>query len=160
MSKTSAYNFDTLSLHAGQAPDTQYGARAAPIYLTTSFVFKDADQAAALFNMERGGHVYSRISNPTNAVLEERIAALEGGVGRLHGRVDLGMQHAVGVGHALDALHFDAIGLHLARRLRVRCRQTTAEDLRRTLNMGACEAPTLPAPCWPRWHCPAPPRTH
>lgn len=79
MSKTSAFNFDTLSLHAGQAPDSQYGARAAPIYLTTSFVFKDADQAAALFNMERAGHVYSRISNPTNAVLEERIAALEGG---------------------------------------------------------------------------------
>ncbi|CAG0978676.1 partial O-acetylhomoserine (thiol)-lyase, partial [Rhodocyclaceae bacterium] len=75
--------FDTLSLHAGQAPDTQYGARAAPIYLTTSFVFKDTDQAAALFNMERAGHVYSRISNPTNAVLEERIAALEGGVGAI-----------------------------------------------------------------------------
>ena len=83
MSKTSAYNFDTLSLHAGQQPDPQYGARAAPIYLTTSFVFKDADQAAALFNMERAGHVYSRISNPTNAVLEERIAALEGGVGAI-----------------------------------------------------------------------------
>ena len=83
MSKTSAYNFDTLSLHAGQAPDTQYGARAAPIYLTTSFVFKDTDQAAARFNMERAGHVYSRISNPTNAVLEERIAALEGGVGAI-----------------------------------------------------------------------------
>ena len=83
MTKTAAYNFDTLSLHAGQSPDTQYGARAAPIYLTTSFVFKDADQAAALFNMERAGHVYSRISNPTNAVLEERIAALEGGVGAI-----------------------------------------------------------------------------
>lgn len=78
-----SYKFDTLSLHAGQAPDSQYGARAQPIYLTTSFVFKDADQAASLFNMERGGHVYSRISNPTNAVLEERIAALEGGVGAI-----------------------------------------------------------------------------
>jgi len=76
-----ALGFDTLALHAGQAPDSQYGARAAPIYLTTSFVFKDSDHAAALFNMERAGHVYSRISNPTNAVLEERIAALEGGVG-------------------------------------------------------------------------------
>lgn len=72
--------FDTLSLHAGAAPDPTTGARATPIYLSTSFVFKDADQAAALFNMERAGHVYSRISNPTNAVLEERIAALEGGV--------------------------------------------------------------------------------
>lgn len=76
-----SYQFDTLTLHAGQIPDPQYGARAQPIYLTTSFVFKDADQAAALFNMERGGYVYSRIANPTNAVLEERMAALEGGVG-------------------------------------------------------------------------------
>ena len=83
MAEPKSYNFDTLSLHAGQVPDTQYGARAAPIYLTTSFVFKDSDQAAALFNMERAGHVYSRISNPTNAVLEERIAALEGGIGAI-----------------------------------------------------------------------------
>ncbi|MFZ6644104.1 O-acetylhomoserine aminocarboxypropyltransferase [Undibacterium sp. TJN25] len=72
--------FDTLSLHAGAAPDPATGARATPIYLTSSFVFKDSDHAASLFNMERSGHVYSRISNPTNAVLEERIAALEGGV--------------------------------------------------------------------------------
>jgi O-acetylhomoserine (thiol)-lyase len=72
--------FDTLSLHAGQAPDPVTGARATPIYLTTSFVFRDSDHAAALFNMERAGHVYSRISNPTNAVLEERMAALEEGV--------------------------------------------------------------------------------
>jgi O-acetylhomoserine (thiol)-lyase len=72
--------FDTLSLHAGAAPDPATGARATPIYLTSSFVFKDSDHAASLFNMERAGHVYSRISNPTNAVLEERIAALEGGV--------------------------------------------------------------------------------
>jgi O-acetylhomoserine (thiol)-lyase len=75
--------FDTLSLHAGQRPDPVTGARATPIYFTTSFVFKDADHAAALFNMERAGHVYSRISNPTNAVLEERIAALDGGVGAI-----------------------------------------------------------------------------
>jgi O-acetylhomoserine (thiol)-lyase len=74
------HRFDTLSLHAGAAPDPATGARATPIYLSTSFVFKDSDHAAALFNMERAGHVYSRISNPTNAVLEERIAALEGGV--------------------------------------------------------------------------------
>jgi O-acetylhomoserine (thiol)-lyase len=72
--------FDTLSLHAGQKPDPVTGARATPIYFTTSFVFRDSDHAAALFNMERAGHVYSRISNPTNAVLEERMAALEGGV--------------------------------------------------------------------------------
>lgn len=73
--------FDTLSLHAGSQPDPATGARATPIYQTTSFVFKDTDHAASVFNMERGGHVYSRISNPTNAVLEERVAALEGGVG-------------------------------------------------------------------------------
>jgi O-acetylhomoserine (thiol)-lyase len=77
------FKFDTLSLHAGQSPDDEFGARALPIYLTTSFVFKNTEQAASLFNMERGGHVYSRISNPTNAVLEERIAALEGGVGAI-----------------------------------------------------------------------------
>ena len=83
MADPKTYGLDTLSLHAGQVPDPQFGARATPIYLTTSFVFKDSDQAAALFNMERAGHVYSRISNPTNAVLEERIAALEGGVGAI-----------------------------------------------------------------------------
>ena len=83
MADPKSYGFDTLSLHAGQVPDSQYGARATPIYLTTSFVFKDGDQAASLFNMERAGHVYSRISNPTNAVLEERISALEGGVGAI-----------------------------------------------------------------------------
>lgn len=75
--------FDTLALHAGAAPDPATGARAVPIHLSTSFVFDDADHAAALFNMERAGHVYSRISNPTNAVLEERIAALEGGAGAI-----------------------------------------------------------------------------
>ena len=75
--------FDTLSLHAGQQPDPVTGARATPIYQTTSFVFRDTDHAASLFNMERAGHVYSRISNPTNAVLEERIAALEGGIGAI-----------------------------------------------------------------------------
>ena len=73
--------FDTLSLHAGQQPDPTTGARAVPIYQTTSYVFRDTDHAAALFNLERAGHIYSRISNPTTAVLEERLAALEGGVG-------------------------------------------------------------------------------
>ena len=74
---------DTLSLHAGQQPDPVHGARAVPIYQTTSYVFRDTDHAAALFNLERAGHLYSRISNPTTAVLEERIAALEGGVGAI-----------------------------------------------------------------------------
>ena len=75
--------FDTLALHAGAAPDPSTGARAVPIHLSTSFVFENSEHAASLFNMERAGHVYSRISNPTNAVLEERIAALEGGVGAI-----------------------------------------------------------------------------
>ena len=75
--------FDTLALHAGASPDPATGARAVPIHLTTSFVFENSAHAASLFNMERPGHVYSRISNPTNAVLEERVAALEGGVGAI-----------------------------------------------------------------------------
>jgi O-acetylhomoserine (thiol)-lyase len=73
--------FETLSLHAGQIPDKTTGARAMPIYQTTSYVFQDTDHAAALFNLERPGHIYTRISNPTIAVLEERLAALENGVG-------------------------------------------------------------------------------
>ncbi len=75
--------FDTLSLHAGATPDPTTGARAVPIHLTTSFVFESSDHAASLFNLERAGHVYSRISNPTNAVLEQRVAALEGGIGAI-----------------------------------------------------------------------------
>ena len=75
------YKFDTLSLHGGHRPDAVTGSRAVPIYQTTSYVFQDSDHAAALFNLEQGGHIYSRISNPTVAVLEERIAALEGGTG-------------------------------------------------------------------------------
>ena len=74
---------DTLALHAGAQPDPATGARATPIYQSASFCFPDSDYAASLFNIERAGHVYSRLSNPTNAVLEERIAALEGGVGAI-----------------------------------------------------------------------------
>lgn len=81
MTKPPTLKFDTLSLHAGQQPDPATGARATPIYQSASFVFKDTDYAAGLFNMERAGHVYSRLSNPTNAVLEERIATLDNGVG-------------------------------------------------------------------------------
>ena len=73
------YKFDTLSLHAGYQPEKNAGSRQVPIYQTTSYLFDDVDHAAALFNLERGGHIYSRISNPTVAVLEERVAALEGG---------------------------------------------------------------------------------
>ncbi len=75
--------FDTLALHAGAAPDAATGARAVPLHLTTSFVFESSEHAASLFNLERAGHVYSRISNPTNAVLEQRVSALEGGIGAI-----------------------------------------------------------------------------
>ena len=74
------YKFDTLSLHAGHVPDPIHGSRAVPIHQTTSYVFKDSEHAASLYNMELGGHLYTRISNPTVAVLEQRIAALDGGV--------------------------------------------------------------------------------
>jgi len=76
-----ATGLSTLSLHAGQQPDPVTGARAVPIYQTTSYVFRDAQHAAQLFDLQQPGHIYSRISNPTNAVLEERVAALEGGIG-------------------------------------------------------------------------------
>jgi O-acetylhomoserine (thiol)-lyase len=83
MNKPKTFGFDTLTLHAGQRPDPTTGARATPIYQTASYVFKSPEHAASLFNMERAGHVYSRITNPTNAVLEERITALEGGIGAI-----------------------------------------------------------------------------
>jgi O-acetylhomoserine (thiol)-lyase len=76
-------SLDTLALHAGQSPDATTGSRAVPIYQTVAYVFRDSEHAASLFNMERAGHVYSRVSNPTVAVLEERMAALEGGVGSI-----------------------------------------------------------------------------
>jgi O-acetylhomoserine (thiol)-lyase len=79
MSEQDPYGFETLAIHAGAAPDPTTGARATPIYQTTSFVFDDVDHAAALFNLQRFGNIYSRITNPTVSVLEERIAALEGG---------------------------------------------------------------------------------
>ena len=81
MSKDHVFGFDTLLLHAGQKPDSATGARAVPIYQTTSFVFDNAEDAAALFALQKFGNIYTRIGNPTTGVLEERIAALEGGVG-------------------------------------------------------------------------------
>src|SRR6266404_5418901 len=73
------FGFDTLSVHAGQRPDPATGARAVPIYQTTSYVFDDTDHAAHLFALQRFGNIYTRIMNPTTAAFEERIAALEGG---------------------------------------------------------------------------------
>ena len=99
--------FDTLALHAGATPDAT-GARAVPIHLSTSFVFDSSEHAAALFNMERSGHVYSRISNPTTAVLEERIAALEGGAGAIatasgQAALHLAVATLAGAGHHVVA---------------------------------------------------------
>jgi O-acetylhomoserine (thiol)-lyase len=91
--------FDTLAVHAGATPDPATGARATPIYQTTSFVFNDADHAAALFNLEVFGNIYSRIGNPTQGVLEARVAALEGGTAAL----------AVASGHAAQQLAFHTL---------------------------------------------------
>jgi O-acetylhomoserine (thiol)-lyase len=108
MSGPGNHGFDTLSLHAGASPDPATGARATPVYFTSSYAFRDSDHAAALFNMERAGHVYSRISNPTNAVLEERIAALEGGVAGIatasgQAAMHLGLATIAGAGHHVVA---------------------------------------------------------
>ncbi len=76
-----SYGFDTLQIHAGSRPDPTTGARQTPIYQTTAYVFRDADHAAALFNLQEVGYIYSRLTNPTVAVLQERVATLEGGAG-------------------------------------------------------------------------------
>jgi O-acetylhomoserine (thiol)-lyase len=81
MTNAPSYGFDTLQIHAGSRPDPATGARQTPIYQTTAYVFRDADHAAALFNLQEVGYIYSRLTNPTVAVLQERIATLEGGVG-------------------------------------------------------------------------------
>src|SRR5512138_1898998 len=91
--------FATLAIHAGAAPDASTGARATPIYQTTSYVFNNVDHAAALFNLEVFGNIYTRIGNPTQAVLEQRVAALEGGTAAL----------AVASGHAAQALVFHTL---------------------------------------------------
>ncbi len=83
MTDTPDYGFETLAIHAGAAPDPTTGARATPIYQTTSYVFENADHAASLFNLQTFGNIYSRITNPTVSVLEERIAGLEGGAAAL-----------------------------------------------------------------------------
>ncbi len=78
---TQSLGFDTLQIHAGSRPDPATGARQTPIYQTTAYVFRDAEHAAALFNLQEVGYIYSRLTNPTVSVLQERIATLEGGAG-------------------------------------------------------------------------------
>jgi len=99
MSASQPPGFNTLAIHAGAQPDPSTGARATPIFQTTSFVFNDADHAAALFGLQEFGNIYTRIMNPTQAVLEERVAALEGGTAAL----------AVASGHAAQLLVFHAM---------------------------------------------------
>lgn len=99
MSEDQTPGFSTLSIHAGAQPDPATGARATPIYQTTSFVFDDVDHAASLFGLQAFGNIYTRITNPTTAVLEERVAALEGGTAAL----------AVASGHAAQMLAFHAL---------------------------------------------------
>src|SRR5262245_66684057 len=94
-----APGFATLAIHAGAAPDSSTGARLTPIYQTTSYAFNNIDHAAALFNLEVFGNIYTRIGNPTQAVLEQRIAALEGGTAAL----------AVASGHAAQAVTFHTL---------------------------------------------------
>src|SRR3954469_15888431 len=91
--------FSTLAIHAGAQPDPTTGARATPIYQTTSFVFEDVDHAASLFGLQTFGNIYTRIGNPTCAVLEERMAALEGGTAGL----------AVASGHAAQQIVFHSL---------------------------------------------------
>jgi O-acetylhomoserine (thiol)-lyase len=99
MSSNDAPGFATLAIHAGAAPDPSTGARVTPIYQTTSYVFNDVDHAASLFNLEAFGNIYTRIGGPTQAVLEQRIAALEGGTAAL----------AVASGHAAQMIVFHAL---------------------------------------------------
>ena len=99
MSQTPVPGFSTLAVHAGAKPDPATGARATPIYQTTSFVFDDVDHAASLFGLQAFGNIYTRITNPTTAVLEERVAALEGGTAAL----------GVASGHAAEFLTFHAL---------------------------------------------------
>jgi O-acetylhomoserine (thiol)-lyase len=99
MTDSSAPRFSTLAVHAGAAPDPSTGARVTPIYQTTSYVFNDAEHAAALFGLQTFGNIYTRITNPTQAVLEQRVAALEGGTAAL----------AVASGHAAQFLVFHTL---------------------------------------------------
>ena len=97
--QTKSPAFATLAVHAGATPDPSTGARVTPIYQTTAFVFNDAEHAAALFGLQAFGNIYTRIMNPTQAVLEQRVAALEGGTAAL----------AVASGHAAQFLAFHTL---------------------------------------------------
>ncbi len=138
------YKFDTLSLHAGYQPHKNAGSRQVPIYQTTSYIFDDVDHAAALFNLERGGHIYSRISNPTVAVLEERVASLEGGTAALATSSGMSGGHTSdggvagadgykGVDLVVDFVNYDAAhaGLRFGMAAQVELPEETCKSLQR-----------------------------
>ena len=135
-----APGFNTLAVHAGAKPDPATGARATPIYQTTSFVFDDVDHAASLFGLKAFGNIYTRIMNPTQAVLEERLAALEGGTAAL----------ATASGHGAQLLVFHTI-LHPGRQFRrgaagsMAARSTSSATPSRT-SAGRCAGPTRDDP--------------
>ena len=108
VSDSRAFGFETRMLHAGQVPDPYVGARAVPIYQTTSYVFGDSDEAAHLFELKQYGNIYSRISNPTTAVLEERLASLENGTGAVAVASGMAAQFAVFMTLASPGDHFVA----------------------------------------------------
>ena len=127
--------FNTLAVHAGAQPDPATGARATPIYQTTSFVFDDVDHAASLFGLQAFGNIYTCITNPTTAVLEERIAALEGGTAAL----------AVASGHAAQVLVFHTI---MSRRKSCMAARSTSSIIRSRISAGTPSSPT-PTICRP-----------
>jgi O-acetylhomoserine (thiol)-lyase len=151
--------FETLSLHAGQHPDPVTRSRAVPIYQTTSYLFDDADHAAGLFNLERAGHIYTRISNPTTAVLEERLAALEDGVGAVCTASGMAAMH-LAIATLLNAgdhivasasLYGGTINLltHTLPRFGIRTTFVKPRDLRRSANARGSSSPRPSAiPAW------------
>ena len=131
--------FDTLAIHAGAQPDPATGARATPIYQTTSYVFDDVEHAAALFNLETFGNIYTRITNPTQAVLEERVAALEGGTAAL----------AVASGHAAQMLAFHTLlepAMSSSPRASSMAARSTSSRSPSPNAAGRCASPTRPTP--------------
>ena len=142
------YSFETLQIHAGSKPDPETGARQTPIYQNTGYVFRDTDHAAALFNLQEVGFIYSRLTNPTVSVLQERVATLEGGVGAT----------ACSSGHAAQILALlplmgpgDNIVVYMAARSRNSRRPSSGSDGRRSSSILTIAAPSAgPAPRRPR----------
>jgi cystathionine beta-lyase/cystathionine gamma-synthase len=139
------FGFDTLCLHAGQIPDAATGARAQPIYQTTSFVFDSADHAASLFKLQTFGNVYSRISNPTVAAFEERVAALEGGRAALAAATGMAAQMVA----SLTLAHTVSISYPRARSTAAPIRSSRSSVT--TASTQRLSTPTIRRHSAPRW---------